>query len=639
MHAAILCFHAPRPRGGPKGRRDSDGIAGAGSRLGKGDARLGLDHGPEIGESKVMRDFVAMLSDLLAAAFVRLGLDPKWARAQPADRSDLADFQCNGAMPAAKSIGEATRALAERIASELAGVPELSDVACAGPGFINLRVSDAALTRRAEEIAGDPRAGAGQVAAPRRIIIDYGGPNVAKPMHVGHLRATIIGDSAKRLFRFRGDEVWGDAHFGDWGFQMGLLIAALSEEQPDLPFFDPEFRGQYPAESPVTLEDLERLYPLAVARAKADPESRDKARRATAELQGGHPGYRALWAHMAAVSRTAQKREFAALGVEFDFWYGESDADPFIADMIDDLDRKGLLVEDQGARIIRVNNPEDKRELPPLLVVSSEGSAMYGTTDLATIVQRSRRLDPDLVLYFVDARQSDHFEQVFRASALAGYLRRDQLEHIGFGTMNGPDGKPFKTRAGGVMKLHDLISEAVNKAETRLDDAGIGDGFSPGERADIARKVAIAAIKFADLQSVRTTNYVFDLDQFMSFEGRTGPYLLYAAVRIRSILRKLRDSGHEPGPIRVADPRERALVLRLDAFDSALRAAYDKRMPHFLCEHAFTLAQAFSTFYANCPILEAPPDQRASRARLAEVTFRQLLLTLDLLGIEAPERM
>lgn len=264
---------------------------------------------------------------------------------------------------------------------------------------------------------------------------------------------------------------------------------------------------------------------------------------------------------------------------------------------------------------------------------------MYGTTDLATIVQRSRTIDPDLVLYFVDARQSDHFEQVFRASDLAGYLQRDQLEHIGFGTMNGPDGKPFKTRAGGVMKLHDLISQAADKAQARLDEAGIGEDFSPAERADIAHKVAIAAIKFADLQAVRTTNYVFDLDQFMSFEGRTGPYLLYAAVRIRSILRKLRESGYESGPIILSDPRERALVLRLDAFDAALRSAYDKRMPHFLCEHAFTLAQAFSAFYANCPILEAPADLRASRARLAEVTLRQLLLTLDLLGIEAPERM
>lgn len=586
-----------------------------------------------------MQDFIAILSARLVGAFERLGFDPKWARAQPADRPDLADFQCNGAMPAAKSVGEVPRAVAERIVADLAEDPDLAEANCAGPGFINLRLSDAALTRRAEQIAADSRAGASYVAVPRRIIIDYGGPNVAKPMHVGHLRATIIGDAAKRLFRFRGDEVWGDAHFGDWGFQMGLLIAALAEERPDLPFFDPALRDEYPVESPITLEDLERLYPLAAARAKEDSASRDKARRATAELQNGHPGYRALWAQMAAVSRTAQKREFGALGVEFDFWYGESDADPYIPEMIEDLAHKGLLVEDQGARIIRVLRAEDKRELPPLLVVSSEGSAMYGTTDLATIVQRSRTIDPDLVLYFVDARQSDHFEQVFRASDLAGYLQRDQLEHIGFGTMNGPDGKPFKTRAGGVMKLHDLISQAVDKAQARLDEAGIGEDFSPAERADIAHKVAIAAIKFADLQAVRTTNYVFDLDQFMSFEGRTGPYLLYAAVRIRSMLRKLRESGNESGPIILSDPRERALVLRLDAFDAALRSAYDKRMPHFLCEHAFTLAQAFSAFYANCPILEAPADLRASRARLAEVTLRQLLLTLDLLGIEAPERM
>jgi arginyl-tRNA synthetase len=343
---------------------------------------------------------------------------------------------------------------------------------------------------------------------------------------------------------------------------------------------------------------------------------------------------------MREVTMTTLKRDFGALSVDFDLWQGESDADPLIPDMVADLDKQKLLQDDQGARIVRVAKNDDKRELPPLLVVSSEGSAMYGTTDLATILQRMREFSPDHLVYVVDQRQADHFEIVFRAAALAGYARPEQMEHVGFGTMNGKDGKPFKTRAGGVLKLHDLISEATEKARERMREGGVGKDFSADEFEDVARKVAVAAIKFADLQNARTTSYVFDLDRFMSFEGKTGPYLLYAVVRIKSVLRKAAEQGLKAGAISIEAPAERALVLALDAFDGALESARDKRMPHFLAEHIYTLSQAFSAFYDQCPILAAPDEAtKASRLALAETVLRQLSIGLNLLGIEAPERM
>jgi arginyl-tRNA synthetase len=585
-----------------------------------------------------MSDLKGALAQALASAFADEGLDPDYGRVTVSDRPDLADFQCNGALAAAKAARANPRDIAGRVAARLKDDPRLSSVEVAGPGFINLRVSSDALSRRADAVAADPRAGAETVAEARRVVIDYGGPNVAKPMHVGHLRSSIIGEALKRLFRFRGDMVWGDAHFGDWGFQMGLLITALSDERPDLPYFAPG-DGPFPAESPVTLADLERLYPAAAGRAKADTDYRDRARRATAELQAGRPGYRALWRHFVEVSRSALQREFHALGVDFDLWNGESDADELIPAMVADLEAKGLLVEDQGARIVRVAREGDKRELPPLLVVSSEGSAMYGTTDLATILERKNTFDPHHVLYAVDQRQADHFEIVFRAAYLAGYAEQGSLEHVGFGTMNGTDGKPFKTREGGVLKLNDLIQMTRDKARERLHEAGLGEDLPEPEFEAIAQKVAVAALKFADLQNFRGTSYVFDLDRFTSFEGKTGPYLLYQAVRVKSLLRRAQDEGVTPGPIAVAEPAERELTLTLDAFETALAEAYDRCAPNALAEHAYRLSQAFSKFYAACPILTAEPATRASRLALAATTLKQLETALDLLGIAVPERM
>ncbi|MBC7667365.1 MAG: arginine--tRNA ligase [Gemmatimonadaceae bacterium] len=610
-----------------------------------------------------MSDLKRSLSEAAAAAFQAAGLSPDFGRVTASDRPDLADFQCNGALAAAKSAKRNPREIAVQVVDILKADPRLASVEIAGVGFINMRVSAAALATRANEIAADPRAGAEPVASPRRVLIDYAGPNVAKPMHVGHLRASIIGESVKRLYRFRGDDVVGDAHFGDWGFQMGLLISALREEDAFIGAllerlveaprgFSPADEAKLIAEfaSRVSLADLDRIYPVAANRAKAEKDGKPnpafdadflaRARKATAELQVGRFGYRLLWRHFVRVSRVALEREFHALGVDFDLWKGESDVQDLVAPMVSQLEAKGLLVDDQGARIIRVAQEGDKRELPPLLVVSSEGSAMYGTTDLATILDRRKSFDPHLILYCVDQRQADHFEQVFRASYLAGYAEPGGLEHIGFGTMNGADGKPFKTRAGGVLKLHDLIEMAREKARERLREAGPGAELSEEAFEETAHKVGIAALKFADLQNFRGTSYVFDLDRFTSFEGKTGPYLLYQSVRIKSILRKAAEQNVASGPITVAEPAERDLTLLLDGFEGALGEAYDKKAPNFVAEHAYKLAQTFSKFYAACPILGADePAIRASRLALAETTLKQLELALDLLGIEAPERM
>jgi arginyl-tRNA synthetase len=582
------------------------------------------------------------LGEAVAKGFVAAGLAADYGRVTASDRPDLADFQCNGALAAAKAAGRNPREIAAAVVAALAGDPLFAAVEIAGPGFINIKVGDAALGRRAEAIARDDRAGAERTAHARRVMVDYGGPNVAKPMHVGHLRASIIGEAIKRIFRFRGDEVLGDAHFGDWGFQMGLLIVAAGDENPGWRAVAEGEVGEADAAAKLAdldLATLDRLYPLAAGKAKTDADYRDRARRATAELQAGKPGYRLLWTHFTEVSRTALKREFHALGVDFDLWKGESDADPLIGPMTDELKAKGLLVADQGAQIIRVAREGDKRELPPLLVVSSEGSAMYGTTDLATVLDRRRSFDPDLILYCVDQRQADHFEQVFRAAYLAGYAPEGSLEHIGFGTMNGTDGKPFKTREGGVLKLHDLISMTRDKARERLHEAGLGAELATDEFEDTAHKVAVAALKFADLQNFRGTSYVFDLDRFTSFEGKTGPYLLYQAVRVKSLLRRAGEAD-AAAAVQIAEPAERDLALTLDAFERALSEAYDRRAPNFIAEHAYRLAQSFSKFYAACPILAAEGDgARASRLALSLATLRQLETALDLLGIETPARM
>jgi arginyl-tRNA synthetase len=585
-------------------------------------------------------DLADQLSEAAGAAFAALGLDPALGAMRRSDRPDLADFQCNGAMAAAKKLGKNPREIATAIVEALKSSPLVATTDVAGPGFINVKLSAEALSQRAEQIAADPRSGARTTETPRRVVIDFGGWNVAKEMHIGHLRSTVIGDSLQRLFCFMGDTVTSDVHLGDWGLQMGQLINEVKLEQPGLPYFDASNTGPYPETSPVTMDDLGRLYPQASAKSKADEARRDEDRKATQELQSGRPGYRALWRHFCDVTRVGLERECASLGVRFNLWKGESDAEPFVPALVEDLKARSIAEFDAGAWIVRVARETDKKEMPPIILVNRDGAIGYHTSDLGTIIDRKQSIDPQLVLYVVDQRQALHFEQVFRASDRAGLMPEKDLEHLGFGTVNGPDGKPFKTRDGGILKLHEFIAQADATATARMKEAELGGDVSEAEQRDIAHKVAVAAIKFSDLSNGRLTNYIFDLDRFVSFEGKTGPYLLYAAVRIKSLARRAEAAGVKPGPINVELDAERALVLALDGFNEALRGTYDKRMPHILCDHIYTVAQAFSGFYAVAQIMaETDLAKRASRFALAIATLKQLELGLGLIGIDTPERM
>ena len=581
------------------------------------------------------------LSKIAGEAFAGEGLDASYGQVRVSDRPDLAQFQCNGALAAAKAEKKNPRAIGEAVAAALSKIDIFSKVEIAGPGFINLTLSDRFLSERTDALSKDDALGGWRRASPEKIVMDYGGPNVAKPLHVGHLRSAIIGESLKRLFRFAGDEVISDIHLGDWGLQMGQLISELELDKPGLPYFKEGAEGPFPDEPPISLKDLEEMYPKASAACKEDEARAEIARKATKALQDGRPGYRALWRHFVDLSVAAMKSNYDDLGVHFDLWKGEADADALIPEMLEDLNSKGLVEVSDGAQIIRVERDEDKKDIPPVILVNSRGAVGYHATDIATILDRKRSLDPDGVLYVVDNRQALHFEQVFRAAATADYFAEDRLEHLGFGTMQGKDGKPFKTREGGVLKLRDLIDMVEDRARARLDESGLASGFSAEETNAIARKVGVAALKFADLSNQRTTDYIFDIDRFTAFEGKTGPYLLYASVRVRSVLRKAEEvGGAEAGPVVLKEKEERDLALTLSAFGDAVRNAYEKRMPHFLCEHAFTLAQSFSKFYAACRIAdEADPEARASRLTLTSTVGRQLDLVLDLLGLEPPERM
>ena len=588
-----------------------------------------------------MPSIAEQLSGVLGDAFASLELPRELGRVTPSKQNpERFPFQCNGAMPAAKQAGKPPREIAQAVLDRISGDALIEKAEIAGPGFINLLPAGAAINARAAEIASDDRAGAPRVSEPRKVMIDFGGPNVAKPMHVGHLRSSVLGDSLQRLFRFRGDTVISDIHLGDWGLQMGHLITELEEEQPDLPYFDATVTDGYPSEPPVDIEDLARLYPQASKKAKEDADRLAKSRRATAELQAGRAGYRALLRHFIDVSVAALKKDFGDLGVHFDLWKGESDVNDLIDGLVADFKARGVAEESEGAWVVRVARDGDKKELAPLILVTSEGSSLYGTTDLATILDRKQTVGPDLTLYVVDLAQSDHFEQVFRAADKAGLAPEGSLEHVKFGTVNGTDGKRLRTRDGGTFRLADLIASAIERADERLKEAGLAEDVGAEEHDRVARMVGLAAIKFADLQNYRTTNYVFDLDRFTSFEGKTGPYLLYAAVRVKSLMRRAAEAGVEPGPISAEAAEERDLVLALDAFGAALEQACENRAPNAICDHAFTLAQAFSKFYSACPILSAGTDAvKRSRLALAEATLKQLELCLGLLGLEAPERM
>lgn len=581
------------------------------------------------------------LSTLVGDAFARTGLDRAYGEVVVSQRPELADYQCNGALAAAKGAGRNPRELAAEIGEMIGADPRLAAAEVAGPGFLNLSVADAYLAEKLEDMHGDDRLSIAPTDRPQSVVVDYAGPNVAKAMHVGHIRATIIGDSLARLFAFLGHRVTRDPHFGDWGRQMGLLIAAIEDSRPDLPYFD-DTATEFPTVSPVTLDDLQRLYPEADERARADDAFDERARLATVALQQGRAGYRALWRHMKSVSEASQRVDFADLGVEFDLWYGESDVHERIEPMIEEMRRRGVVEQSRGAEIVRVDLPDDTRELPPLILTTSVGGYLYSTTDLATLEMRVDELAADLILYVVDARQGDHFEQVFRAARKAGIApEKVTLEHIKFGTMNGPDGKPFKTREGGVVRLRDLIDMVHAAATTRLEEAEIAAGYPAEERVAIARSVGIAALKFADLINNRASDYIFDLDRFTSFEGKTGPYLQYGAVRMSSILRNATSAGLAAAAVEApTEPAERALMLELLKLPEIVHRATELRAPNHVAEYAFNLTGTFNRFYDSCHILSEPdPVRRSSWLGLVETTRAVVGTTLDLLGIDVPDRM
>ncbi|MCZ7533632.1 MAG: arginine--tRNA ligase [Acidimicrobiia bacterium] len=586
------------------------------------------------------------LTAVFARAFAAQGVDASFGEVVVSQRPELADYQCNGALAAAKGAGRNPRELAEAVIGTVDEPTLIESLEIAGPGFINIVITPDLLSETVGEMAGSQRLGVEAVEHAETVIVDYGGPNLSKALHVGHLRAAVIGESLKRLFRFVGHTTIGDIHMGDWGMPIGQLIVELEDRQPGLPYFDPEYDesvdGPYPSDSPVDLDDLSEMYPVITQRCVDDPAVADRARLATLELQNGRAGYVALWRHFRNVSVAGQRSDFEALDVEFDVWYGESTVHDRLAPMVSRLLASGEARESEGAVIVDVAEPDDAKELPPLLLTRSDGSYLYSTTDLATIEMRVEELEADVMLYVVDARQGLHFEQVFRAARKTGIAPPEVgLEHIGFGTVNGPDGTPFKTREGGVLRLGDLIDLVTEGARSKLDEANIAEGYPPEEREEIARQVGLAALKFGDLCNHRTSNYTFDLDRFVAFEGKTGPYLQYSAVRIKSILRRAAEAGISSGVIIPPSVEaERGLMLRLVRLPEVLARAVNLRAPNVIAEYAYEVATDFSRFYEKCHILNETDTQRqASWLALVEVTLKVLDLLLDLLGIEIPDRM
>jgi arginyl-tRNA synthetase len=576
---------------------------------------------------------------LTKAAFESAGLSPQFGQVGVSAKQ-IADFQCNGAMAAARQLRRNPNDLAREIVADLKAKADFANVEVAGPGFINFVVSDAVLASRVDELLEDPRSGHRRAASRHKIVIDYGGPNAAKAMHVGHLRSAVIGQCLKNILRLQGHEVIGDIHLGDWGLQMGQLIMELQRLRPDLPYFDPNAKGPFPKESPCTMEDLLTLYPQASARCKEDPEAREAARIATAELQAGRPGYRALWQHFVDVSIADIRRDYGRMGVDFEQWYGESRYQSRLVTLTQRLIAEGIAVESEGAIIIPVAKDESDK-IPPLMLRNSEEGFGYGATDIATIDERVNDIGADVCLYVVDARQSLHFEQVFRAarkSVAAG--KQVSLEHLSFGTVNGLDGKPFKTREGGVMRLADLMQMLVTEAQKRIQEAGMGAELAEPEREKVAEIVGLGALKFADLQHDRESDYIFDIGRFSKFEGRTGPYLQYAGVRIKSLLSRAAAANLDFAPVQISEPIERQIALSLDRFHSSVERSAELRKPHILAEHMYSLASAYNNFYHGSRVLIENDKMRAgSWLSLSKAVLAQLELGLSLLGIDIPERM
>lgn len=588
-----------------------------------------------------MEKVLDLIAREVTQAFQQAGYDASYGKVTLSNRPDLCEYQCNGALAAAKQYHKAPFMIADDVAAALASNPMFASVESVKPGFLNLRLAPEYLKQYMTDMASDRRFGCEKVKEPKTIMIDYGGPNVAKPLHVGHLRSAVIGESVKRICRYMGNRVIGDVHLGDWGLQMGLIITELKQRKPDLPYFDPDYTGEYPEEPPFTISELEEIYPTASGRSKEDADYKAEAMEATFQLQHGRRGYRALLRHILNVSVSDLKKNYEKLQVSFDLWKGESDADPYIAPMAEKMKEEGFARISDGALVVDVKEETDTKEIPPCMILKSDGAALYTSTDLATLVWRMEDYHPDQVIYVVDKRQEMHFIQVFRCARKTGIVGPDtELTFIGFGTMNGKDGKPFKTREGGVMRLETLLDDIREEMYQKI--AG-NHTVEEAEAQETAGMVALSAIKYGDLSNQASKDYIFDMERFTSFEGNTGPYILYTIVRMKSILRKYTEQGKNPEESAFCTPEtknEKDLMLVLSRFQDAMCSAYEELAPHRLCAYIYELANAFNHFYHETKIL-AEEDETRQKGYLALLQLtRQILETsIDVLGFTAPDRM
>ena len=588
-----------------------------------------------------MKKILDLITEELEQAFEEAGYEKELAKVTLSNRPDLCEYQCNGAMAGAKKYHKAPIMIAEEVVAKITGDGSIREAEAVKPGFINLKTNPDYIAGYLNEMAKDDKFGVEEEKNPKTILIDYGGPNVAKPLHVGHLRSAIIGESIKRITRFMGNRVTGDIHLGDWGYQMGLIITELRKRQPNLPYFDDAFTGEYPEEPPFAIGDLEEIYPAASAYAKEHEDYREEALEATFQLQNGKRGYRAIWNHIMNVSVADLKKNYANLNVEFDLWKGEADAQKYIPDMVQRLKDEGYAHLDEGALVVDVKEETDTKEIPPCMILKSDGAALYDTTDLATLVEREELYHPDEVIYVVDKRQELHFIQVFRCAKKTGIVREDtKLTFLGFGTMNGKDGKPFKTREGGVMRLEHLIKDITDKMYEKITD---NRTVAEEEAEKTAKIVGMSAIKYGDLSNQAAKDYIFDVDRFTSFEGNTGPYILYTIVRIKSILNKYKENGNTLDDTRIlgaGSESEKALMLEAAKFGSVMETVYQELAPHKICAYIYDLANAFNRFYHETKILaEEDKAKQKSYIGLLKLTRDILNTCIDLLGFEAPERM
>lgn len=588
-----------------------------------------------------MEKLINEIKKEVTQAFVKAGYEEKYGNVTVSNRPDLCQYQCNGALAAAKQYKKAPIMIAQEVVEFLQESDTFQSIVAVAPGFINITLSGDCLAKYVSGMAADKKYGVEEAKNPKTIIIDYGGPNIAKPLHVGHLRSAIIGESIKRFGKFMGHKVIGDAHLGDWGLQMGLIITECKKRNPDWVYFDDTFTGEYPKEAPFTMSELEEIYPYANAYSKEHPEYREEAQNATFLLQSGKRGYHALWEHILNVSVNDLKKNYEKLNVEFDLWKKESDAQPYIADMVEDMKKNGYAYLSDGALVVDVKEETDKKEIPPCMILKSDGATLYNTTDLATIVERMKLFQPDAITYVVDKRQELYFEQVFRCAKKTKLVGEDtKLTFLGFGTMNGKDGKPFKTREGGVMRLETLIQLITDAVYDKVADRDV----SEEEAKEIARKVGVAALKYGDLSNQASKDYVFDIERFASFEGNTGPYILYTIVRIKSILAKYEEKiGKLPESTDLAAPvsdSETALMLELSKFNDMMETAFEENAPHKMCQYIYELSNAFARFYhENKIIAEEDKERQKSWISLIRLTKGVLETCVDLLGMEAPDRM